>query len=452
MTYAETGGRSRVSTQPLVYVMTPVYNGEDYLRQCIESVLTQTYSNWVYTIVNNRSTDRTLEIAQEYAASDSRIRIHNNRDFLPIIENHNLAYRLIPAESKYCKPLMADDWLYPQCLTEMVRLAEANPSIGLVCTCGYDGTTIWGRPPIPGAFMSGRDICRATFFEGSRQFFGSPTQQLIRADLIRKREPFEDPSNTHADVGACFDILQESDFGFVYEPVTGTRIHKNSMSSRVARFESALLAHLAITAKFAPVYLTEKEQKEVLDGLFSEYYQAIAKRTLRLPGQEFWNFQRTKLQSLGYSLDKRRLIRATLHELWLCLQRPITSRVWERRVNHTTQTITAIVPEGNSFIFVDDDQWHAEALMSGRRRIPFLEKYGEYWGSPEDDATAIRELERLRQTGASYIVFAWPAFWWLDHYTGLRRYLDSQFRCVFKNSDVVIFDLRHHDPATTLSN
>ncbi len=49
--------------QPLVGVVTPVYNGEDFLAQCIESVLGQTYEHYEYFIVNNCSTDRSLEIA-----------------------------------------------------------------------------------------------------------------------------------------------------------------------------------------------------------------------------------------------------------------------------------------------------------------------------------------------------------------------------------------------------
>jgi glycosyltransferase involved in cell wall biosynthesis len=49
---------------PLVSILTPVYNGEKYLAECIRSVLAQTYQNWEYTIVNNCSTDKTLEIAK----------------------------------------------------------------------------------------------------------------------------------------------------------------------------------------------------------------------------------------------------------------------------------------------------------------------------------------------------------------------------------------------------
>src|SRR5258708_13357028 len=79
--------------EPLVSIVTPVYNGEQYLSECIESVLSQTYTHWDYVIVNNCSTDRTPDIAREYAARDARIRIHSNETFLRVIENYNIAGR-----------------------------------------------------------------------------------------------------------------------------------------------------------------------------------------------------------------------------------------------------------------------------------------------------------------------------------------------------------------------
>src|SRR5712692_376662 len=116
------------ASQPLVSIVTPVYNGAQYLSECIESILAQTYTNWDYTIVNNCSTDGSLAIAQKYAASDPRIRVVSNDRFLRIIENHNHTIREISRDSKYCKFVFADDWLYPNCIEEMVGVAEKNPS------------------------------------------------------------------------------------------------------------------------------------------------------------------------------------------------------------------------------------------------------------------------------------------------------------------------------------
>ncbi len=120
------------ANEPFVSIVTPVYNGEAYLRECIESVLAQTYSNWEYIILNNCSTDGTLRIAEEYSCRDRRIQVHSNDSLLPIIANHNRAFRLISPESKYCKVVSGDDWLYPECIARMVGLAEANLSVGLV--------------------------------------------------------------------------------------------------------------------------------------------------------------------------------------------------------------------------------------------------------------------------------------------------------------------------------
>jgi hypothetical protein len=71
-----------------------------------------------------------------------------------------------------------------------------------------------------------------------------------------------------------------------------------------------------------------------------------------------------------------------------------------------------------------------------------LERDGEYWGNPPDAETAVRELERLRRAGAQFVVFAWPAFWWLIIYAGLRRHLRARYRCLLETDRLVIFDLR----------
>src|SRR5579862_6129192 len=115
------------TSQPLVSIVTPVYNGEEYLVECIESVLAQTYQNWEYVIVNNCSTDNTAEIASRYQARDARIKLVNCTDFLGVIGNHNRAFRLISPQSAYCKVVCADDSLFPECVQKLVETAEQNP-------------------------------------------------------------------------------------------------------------------------------------------------------------------------------------------------------------------------------------------------------------------------------------------------------------------------------------
>jgi len=115
---------------------------------------------------------------------------------------------------------------------------------------------------------------------------------------------------------------------------------------------------------------------------------------------------------------------------------------WLHDLRRAREEIESLVPPGDAFLFVDDGKLGREPVPPGRRPIPFLEKDGVYWGPPADDAAGIAELERLRQSGANFLVFAWPAFWWLDHYPELRRHVESRYRRIWRNQRLHVFDLR----------
>src|SRR5947208_1568135 len=106
----------------------------------------------------------------------------------------------------------------------------------------------------------------------------------------------------------------------------------------------------------------------------------------------------------------------------------------------TAQDLANLIPKEDKFILVDQEQLR-ELMALGNQAIPFLEHSGQYWGPPPDDDTAIREFTRLRQSGAKFLVFAWPAFWWLEYYTEFHRDVCSHYRCVLKNERLVVFDL-----------
>jgi glycosyltransferase involved in cell wall biosynthesis len=118
---------------------------------------------------------------------------------------------------------------------------------------------------------------------------------------------------------------------------------------------------------------------------------------------------------------------------------------WMRRRQAASQSLRRLVPVGASFILVDDQQWadpgERGAVLAGRTTIPFLERGGRYWGQPSGDPEAIDALERLRLAGATCIAFAWPCFWWLDHYQGLYRHLERHYECLLRDEDLIVFDL-----------
>jgi glycosyltransferase involved in cell wall biosynthesis len=316
-----------VNEEPLVSVLTPVYNGEKYLSECIESVVAQTYQNWEYVIVNNCSTDRTQEIAQKYTQQDSRIRVHNNRQFVGMSENHNIALRQMSPESKYCKIVHADDWLFADCLRQMVELAESHPSVAIVGAYGLRGSeVVWTGLPYPSTVVSGRDVCRRTLM-GGFYVFGTQTSQLIRADLIRNRSNLYNSAQLYvrfADQGACFQFLKDHDFGFVHQVLTYTREHEESATSSFDKtgLNSYLPSLLNILTKYGPLYLCGDEYDRRLKHVLSRYYRFLCRNLIHFRNKRFWEYHKDALNYVGQPFRPSALVKALLLEIWETVSNP----------------------------------------------------------------------------------------------------------------------------------
>ena len=270
-----------MSTRPLVWVVTPVYNGERYLHECIESVLAQTYENWKYVIFDNCSTDRTVEIASGYAARDMRVHLRQGTRFRPIIQNWNAALGLIPDDARYCKVVHADDTLFLDCIERMVDLAERHPSVAVVTSYA-----LWGDDvrhlgvPHPVEFVDGREICRDTLL-GKCYVFGSPTSTLLRASDVRAREAFYDEEDIHADTDACFELLMDGDLGFVHQVLTRTRVHPDAMTSLSARLTTSHGSWLVMHIRYGPLCLPMREYYWILARRLRRYVVFLAKAVVR---------------------------------------------------------------------------------------------------------------------------------------------------------------------------
>jgi glycosyltransferase involved in cell wall biosynthesis len=120
-------------TSPKVSVCIPVYNGEDYLSETIKSVLNQSFQDFEIVIVDNQSTDKTVNIIQSF--NDSRIVFFQNETNIGLIGNWNMVMK--KARGKYIKILPADDLIYPDCLKLQVEVFEKDTAkkISLVCGC-----------------------------------------------------------------------------------------------------------------------------------------------------------------------------------------------------------------------------------------------------------------------------------------------------------------------------
>lgn len=292
---------------PLVSIVTPAYNEEKCIAKCIESVLAQTYLHWDYTIVDNCSTDGTLAIVHEYAARDSRIRVATNETCIPAVANFNLAFRHISPASKYCKMVLADDLIFPDCLDRMVTLMEEHPSVGIVGAYGLDGRwVLWSGLPYPSSVVSGRDVCRQRLL-GGPYVFGSQTSVLFRSDLVRNRNPFYDESSVHPDSEVCFELLKDCDFGFIHQVLTLSPERPGSLLSKSRELNSLAASILRELIVYGPYYLLPDEYPQRLEAVIAEYYNFLAKGFLQRRNKEFWDYHEGKLKEQGIGFSRFRL-------------------------------------------------------------------------------------------------------------------------------------------------
>ncbi|MCP4171699.1 MAG: glycosyltransferase family 2 protein [Fuerstiella sp.] len=114
--------------KPTVSVLTTTYNREKYVATAIESVLASTFNDFELIVVDDRSTDRSVEIAQRYASRDSRVRVVVNDENLGDYPNRNRAASL--ARGHYIKYVDADDYIYPGGLQTLVDMMRRFPDAG----------------------------------------------------------------------------------------------------------------------------------------------------------------------------------------------------------------------------------------------------------------------------------------------------------------------------------
>lgn len=306
------------SDRPLVSVVTPFYNTESYLAECIESVLAQSYGNFEYILSDNCSTDDSREIAESYARRDSRIRLVRQPTLLPQVPHYNKALTYISPESEFCKIVQADDSIFPECLDRMVRAFEQLPSIGLVSSFYIKGRKIFGGDyPAGRPVMPGRELARLFIREGV-YVFGSPSTVMFRASMVRDQVPFYDEVFLHEDTEKCIQLLETHDFGFVYQVLSNLRVDNESISAADRRLEGVALDFYITARKYAPVFLDATESSFVRKSAKHNYYGMLARQALQMRGSEFWNYQKRGLKTINEKIDICYLLRSILMRvIWL---------------------------------------------------------------------------------------------------------------------------------------
>lgn len=129
--------------QPLISVIMPCYNSEDFLGDAIQSVLNQTYRNWELFIIDDASTDHSVSIAKSYALRDTRIHVQQNDKNIGAARTRNIGFDLCHGD--YTALLDSDDIWYDEMLESQIRLAEETKADILYCSYLLQCTAPFGN-------------------------------------------------------------------------------------------------------------------------------------------------------------------------------------------------------------------------------------------------------------------------------------------------------------------
>lgn len=214
--------------RPLVTIVTPVYNGARYLAQAIESILAQTYPNIEYIVINDGSTDDTLEVARRYG------------DRLTIVDQANAGQAATlnrgweMAEGELLTYLSSDDILYPNCIETLVEVLEAEPRT----VCAFPNSDLIS----PTSHMLKAGVSFAFDREALviEQECGIGPGAIFRAADFRRIGGWRTDYILSNDREFWIRLSKLGDFRFIDESLAGYRLHPKSISYSVVAEEISL--------------------------------------------------------------------------------------------------------------------------------------------------------------------------------------------------------------------
>lgn len=310
---------------PKVAVLTPVYNGETYLRETLESVQAQTYPNLVHVVIDNASTDGTADIIADFVDRDVPLILVRHDKLLPQMENWNSAIAAIPPGTEWFRMLCADDTIHKTAIEKTVALGQTDPEIGLVgCKRDINGAIHDPLWPKNQTVFDGKTALRR-FFENEGMIMGPHV--LIRTRAIPVGLPFYDLVENAADTDAALRVLTEWKMGFVHEHLAFTRVHDTTVTElevsplKLHLFDWYLFLHRYAKIAFGPT-----------DGraMMARYRRHYLRRLINLrrtdpQGVKIWDTHMQRMARLNRSfrhsdylsttIDKG-LIRVGLREDW----------------------------------------------------------------------------------------------------------------------------------------
>ena len=234
-----------------VSVLIPVYNCEQYLPECLASVLAQDFKDAEILIADDGSQDGTVELIRQSAARDARIRWWQNPKNLGQAQNHNALLRA--ARGEYIKFVHADDkFLQPTALTRMVKVLDADATISLVGTgsniIDAEAKVLEQRNNFrQSGVWDGKSVI-VKCLEENQNLIGEPTLTLFRRHQASRGV---DPQYRQIlDLEMWFHLLEQGRFGYLAEPLFAYRVHPQQETATIRKSGGDAHEYLALVTEY----------------------------------------------------------------------------------------------------------------------------------------------------------------------------------------------------------
>ncbi|MBE9193718.1 glycosyltransferase [Gloeocapsopsis crepidinum LEGE 06123] len=206
------------------------HNGEKYLALCIESIFSQTYSDFNLVVWNDGSLDNSLCIAKKYASFDSRVTVVNQQKQQGFTQSLSQALKM--TSSKYLAWVDSDDLILPTCLEETVSFLESNPKYGMVYTQYFDiddkGDTLGLGHRCK--YQYSQDVLLKLFI--TFHF------RLIKRTAFEVIGGIDETYKFAADYDLCLRLSETCDIYNLQKPLYCYRKHQNQISNTFRRQQS----------------------------------------------------------------------------------------------------------------------------------------------------------------------------------------------------------------------
>lgn len=213
--------------KPLVSVCIPAYNNAGYIKDTILSILGQTYQNIELVVVDDCSTDNTVEVLE--SIEDDRLKIYKNEKNLGMVGNWNRCLELVTGE--YVKLICADDMIEKDAIEKEAKAMYRHPSVNLVesdtklVDINGKKTGEFHRYPKSGV-VDGTKLAKKSLI--LKNFYGAPVNNLIRRSALEKTGGFDTTFTYILDFDMWLRLSCTGDVYIIHEPLNSFRIRNDS--------------------------------------------------------------------------------------------------------------------------------------------------------------------------------------------------------------------------------